>query len=146
TTALKADALKGARIGVARQFMGVNAETDRIMEAAIATLRAQGAVIVDPIQYPKYLIDVKAPLLDAIYHADFKVQIAEYLQQNTGPDYPQTFADLVERSNDPQGGYRDAAKAFGLKYNAAATNEQTDPAYVAAVEHGLPLVKSAMTG
>lgn len=146
TTALKTDALKGARIGVARQFMGVNAETDRIMEAAIATLREQGAVIVDPIAYPKYLVDVKAPLLDAIYHADFKAQVAQYLQQNTGPGYPKTFQDIVEWSNDPQRGYRDAGKAYGLKYNAATTNVQTDPAYVAAVEHGLPLVKSAMLG
>ena len=47
--ALKADGLKGARIGVARKrYFGYSPATDRLIETAIADMKAAGAVIVDP--------------------------------------------------------------------------------------------------
>jgi amidase len=47
--ALNAEALRGARIGVARKrYFGYSPVTDRLMDAAIADLKARGAVIVDP--------------------------------------------------------------------------------------------------
>ncbi len=50
---LKPDGLKGARIGVIRDFFtGVHAETDALFERAIEDLRAGGAVIVDPADIP----------------------------------------------------------------------------------------------
>jgi len=63
---LKADALRGARIGIPRTFFydrlnepasgsprgGLNAEQARAMADAIAVLRTQGAVIVDPADIP----------------------------------------------------------------------------------------------
>ena len=53
TKALDPKALKGARIGVARQrFFGYSPSADRLADAAIATLKAQGAVIVDPADIP----------------------------------------------------------------------------------------------
>jgi len=53
TKSLKADGLKGARIGVARKrYFGYSPATDRLIEAAIADLKAQGAVIVDPADIP----------------------------------------------------------------------------------------------
>jgi hypothetical protein len=39
TTFLKADALKGARIGVARDFLGQDADVDWVMESAFAAMR-----------------------------------------------------------------------------------------------------------
>src|SRR5947208_16005107 len=49
TTALKADGLKGARIGIARKrYFGYSPVTDRLIDAAIADMKAQGAIIVDP--------------------------------------------------------------------------------------------------
>jgi amidase len=49
TAALKADALKGATIGVARaQYFGYSAQADSLIDAAIAQMKAQGATIVDP--------------------------------------------------------------------------------------------------
>jgi amidase len=51
--ALKRDGLEGARIGVARErYFGYSPATDRVIEAAIADLKAQGAVIVDPADIP----------------------------------------------------------------------------------------------
>jgi amidase len=66
TPHLKADGLKGARIGIPRAFYyaqttppgateprgGLNPEQTKVMEAAIAVLTAQGATIVDPADIP----------------------------------------------------------------------------------------------
>jgi amidase len=47
------DALAGARVGVARaKLRGVAPDVDRIVDAAVAALRAGGAVIVDPADIP----------------------------------------------------------------------------------------------
>ena len=51
--ALKADGLKGARIGVARKrYFGYSAATDRLIDAALADMKAAGAVVVDPADIP----------------------------------------------------------------------------------------------
>ena len=53
TKSLDPHGLRGARIGVARdKFFGFNEETDRVMEAAIAEMKRQGAEIVDPADIP----------------------------------------------------------------------------------------------
>jgi amidase len=41
--------LRGARIGVGRKFFGRDARVDRVVEAALEVLKAQGAVLVDPV-------------------------------------------------------------------------------------------------
>src|SRR5213596_2722705 len=53
TKYLKTGALKGARIGIARDFMGKDAGTDEVVEAAIVTLKKLGAVVIDPITSPR---------------------------------------------------------------------------------------------
>jgi amidase len=51
--ALDAAALKGARIGVARQrYFGYSPAADRVIETALAAMKAAGAVIVDPADIP----------------------------------------------------------------------------------------------
>ena len=53
TRNLDAGALKGARIGVARKrYFGYSAAADRLVEQAIADMKARGAVIVDPADIP----------------------------------------------------------------------------------------------
>lgn len=52
TRTLDAGGLRGARLGVARKFLGFNREVDRLFEAALAAMKAQGAVIVDPADIP----------------------------------------------------------------------------------------------
>ena len=51
--ALDAGALKGARIGVARKrYFGYSPATDAVIDAALAAMKAAGAVIVDPADIP----------------------------------------------------------------------------------------------
>ena len=69
TTHLNADALRGARIGIPRAFYyervtlpgetrtrgGLNPEQAKAMAAAIAVLKQQGAVVVDPVEIPSFV-------------------------------------------------------------------------------------------
>jgi len=46
--ALRADSLRGARIGVLREFAGFHEQVDQHFEEALATLRSLGAILIDP--------------------------------------------------------------------------------------------------
>lgn len=59
---LQRGALKGARIGVARDFFGGNREVDQLIETAIAKLEELGATIVDLLSFPPDVIDAKGHL------------------------------------------------------------------------------------
>ena len=48
TQFLDANGLRGARLGVARNFFGFNDKVDKLMDEAIAVMKRLGAVIVDP--------------------------------------------------------------------------------------------------
>ena len=65
TQSLKADALKGARLGIARDFLGQDADVDWVMEASLDAMRKQGATIVD-VRLPKWLLDAKGEYYNAI--------------------------------------------------------------------------------
>ncbi|SDK23596.1 amidase [Catalinimonas alkaloidigena] len=93
TKFLDAKGLNGARIGVARQFFGFDAEVDELMEDALEVLRQQGAVLVDPVsletrgQWGRTEYDV------LLY--EFKHDLNAYLK-TVGPDVPvKTLEDLI---------------------------------------------------
>src|SRR6185295_4270809 len=75
---LHADALKGARIGVARDFLGADPDVDWVVEAGLAAMRKAGATVVD-VRYPKWLLDSKGEFYTVVRYPEFTVQIAEYL-------------------------------------------------------------------
>jgi amidase len=78
TKALDANALKGARIGVARKrYFGYSPVTDTLIDAAIAEMKARGAVIVDPADIPTAgrLDDCELEVL--LY--EFKADLNKYL-------------------------------------------------------------------
>src|SRR5215468_3442824 len=122
TKYLKTGALKGARIGIAREFMGKDAGTDEVVEAAIVTLKKLGTVVIDPIKYPDYILQSKQALYNIVTYAEFKAQIA---------DYPKT-------------GYRSPEKAVALKYTASVALDLSDPSYIAAKNEALASTKAAV--
>jgi amidase len=82
--ALDANALRGARIGVARKrFFGYSPGTDAVIDTAIAEMKARGAVIVDPADIPTAagLDDCELEIL--LY--EFKAGLNAYLRA-LGPD------------------------------------------------------------
>jgi len=81
-TALKADALSGARFGVLRQAMGYHPDVDAAMERAITTLTAAGATVVD-VQVPTYNRWNQAELDILLY--EFKDGLNKYLAASGAP-------------------------------------------------------------
>jgi amidase len=143
TLGLKIGSLKGARIGVARDFMGNHAETDRVIEEAIVTLKNLGASIVDPVNVPEFALQSRQSLFTVIRTAEFKAQIAEYLS-TLKPGYPKSLDELAAKANDPATGYRSPEKAYALNYSARVALGLDDPVYLAAKNQGLPLIKAAV--
>jgi amidase len=92
---LDRDGLRGARIGVLRHFAGFHEEADALFERALSVLRAQGAVLVDPVELPN------ADKLDAdeqiVLAFEFKDGINRYLATRTSG--PRTLADLIAFNN-----------------------------------------------
>jgi amidase len=94
-TFLKPDGLRGAVIGVARDYWGKRADVDRIMDAALDALKKNGAT----------LIDVKFPNLNKFGDAEFEVLQYEFKDglekylAGRGSRY-RTFEDLIKFNND----------------------------------------------
>jgi amidase len=93
TQFLKADGLRGARIGVARQYFRTRNElVTRAMESSIKLLKDAGAELIDPVELPSFNKLGDADYLVLLY--EFKEGIARYLA--TRPDCPhKSLADLI---------------------------------------------------
>ncbi|WP_028009110.1 amidase family protein [Solimonas flava] len=143
TPYLKKGSLKGARIGIARDFMGRDAGTDAVMEKAIATLKSLGAVVVDPIQYPEYMLVSKQPNYNLLVASEFKAQLTEYLH-TLKPGFPRSFDEIVAKANDPATRYRSPEKAYALKYTAAQALDLSDPQYLALKNEEMVAIKAGI--
>jgi len=143
TAFVKPGALKGARIGIARDFTGPDPETIRITEQAIATLKQLGAVIVDPVGFPDHLLQMKQPVFTLVRNSEFKALIAEYLA-TLAPGYPRTLEELIAKAEDPKTGYRSPEKLVGLKYTNAVALAMDDPVYLAAKNEGYQAVTAGV--
>jgi amidase len=89
---LNPDGLRGARIGVARNFFGFNERVDGIMNDAVAAMKSAGAVIVDPADFP-----TKGKFDDAEFDVllyEFKAGLNAYLATSAAP--LKTLASLIE--------------------------------------------------
>jgi amidase len=89
---LNKDDLRGARIGVAREYFTGHDEVDQQIERAIAQLTLLGAEVIDPIDLPKvsYDTDEQAVLLHEFKH-DLPLWLADF-----APHAPvRTLADLI---------------------------------------------------
>ena len=144
TQFLKKGSLKGARIGVAREFMGRDAGTDAVMEASIVTLKKLGAEVID-IKYPGYIVAAKQPIYNELVSSEFKAQITQYLQ-TLKPGFPKSFDEIVAKANDPATGYRSPEKAYALKYTASIARDLNNPVYLAIKNDMLAAVKAGVLG
>ena len=92
TKFLDPNGLKGKRIGVVRELAGNEPNADRVLDAAIAVMKAQGAIIVDPVKLP-HLKELGDPEMTVMLY-DFKHDINAYLATRTGLKV-HTLADLI---------------------------------------------------
>ena len=128
-TALRSDALKGARIGVLRYARGKQPDVDVAYEKALTTLKAQGATLVDVeiATAGKWDEDEYTVLL-----YEFKDGLNRYLKQSGAP--VSSLAGLIEWNNAHAA---DAMPWFGQEIfeQVQAKGPLTDKAYKDAKEN-----------
>ncbi len=91
--ALDANALKGARLGVARQFFGFHEPSDRVYAGVLEALTKAGAVLIDPVVLPAIESIGDAELTVLLY--ELKADLNAYLAA-LGPNAPvKSLADVI---------------------------------------------------
>ena len=148
TKDMKADALKGARIGIARDFLGADPDVDWVIAASLDAMRKSGAIVVD-VRFPKWLLDSKLEFYNAIRMPEFSAQIKDYLS-TIGPNYPKTIEELIDRSNRFTAPRADGARPnpgrWALFKREASSGSLEDYRYTSVRDYGLPLVRATVEG
>ena len=148
TQFLDKNALRGARIGIARDFLEHDADVDWVVEASLEAMRAAGATIVD-VSFPEWLLESERKFYTAIRHREFRAQIEEYLA-TLDEGYPKTLAELVERSNTltapSEQGFVPNPSRWSLMKREEESGSLEDYEYLAIREHGLALVRAIVDG
>ncbi|MFO1314061.1 MAG: amidase [Burkholderiales bacterium] len=94
TRFLDAGGLKGARIGVAREFFGSNDRVDRVIEEAIAAMKSAGAIVVDPVKI-RHRDKLDATELEVLLY-EFKADLNAYLRAAGTGASVRSMAELIE--------------------------------------------------
>ena len=141
TRYLDPNGLRGARIGVPRQgYFGYSEEADRVVEAAIAALRAAGATIVDPADIPTAQEITTNPAEFTVLLYEFKADLNAYLATRVpradAPPHAVVVRTLADCIRFNEGDAQDEMPYFGqeLFYIAEAMGPLTDPDYRQALE------------
>jgi amidase len=148
TKYLEAGALKGARIGIARDFLGQDPDVDWVVEAALDAMRREGAMVVD-VRFPRWLLDAKGEFYNAIRYPEFVAQIADYLA-TVGATYPKNVDQLLERAARVNTLRADGAGPnpgrWALMKREAGSGTLQDYRYTSVRDHALPLVRATVEG
>jgi len=137
TTALDANGLRGARIGVARaKVTGYNADLDRVFGDALTAMKAAGAVLVDPADIPH--VGEYDDSENAVLLYELKSDLNRYL--STAGAQVKTLSDVIA--------FNDAHRTeempfFGqeLFIDAEAKGPLTDKAYIEALRRSQRLAR-----
>ncbi len=89
--------LNGARVGIARKFFADNAPLNGFLDACIATLKAAGAVVVDPADLPMHGSTAAAEQEVMLY--EFKTDLNAYLRR-LPPTFPVRSLSALIRFNE----------------------------------------------
>jgi amidase len=89
--------LNGARVGIARKFFADNAPLNDFLDVCIATLKAAGAVIVDPADLPMHGSTAAAEQEVMLY--EFKTDLNAYLRR-LPPTFPVRSLSALIRFNE----------------------------------------------
>jgi amidase len=130
TKFLDANGLKGARIGVARQYFGFNDHVDRLMEESIAAIRSLGATIVDPANMDS---SGKYDATEGVVLSyEFKADVNKYLAGAHPNVRSRTLADLIKFNEEH---HAEELQYFGQEQFIAAEKRGplTTPEYTKAL-------------
>ena len=147
TQFLDPDSLKGARIGVARDFFGGNDEVDQAVNTAIGTMSELGATIVDSTNFPQDVLASSGSTYSTISDTEFKSQIADYLATLGDEATAKTLADIIAFSESPEvlnSEFPVNARVLERLKEAEARGSLTDPLYLSTLENGTALIKNTI--
>ena len=123
------DALRGARIGVARNLAGFHEAVDVRFAEALDAIRSAGAEVVDPVDV-SHADELEEPEWEVLLY-EFKADIEAYLGSIDG-DVPRTLAGLIA--------FNEAHRGEELRYcgqdlfeKAEAKGPLTEPTYLEAL-------------
>jgi amidase len=130
TRSLDPKALRGARLGIAREYSEFHPAVKRAFESHLALLKSLGAELIDPVELPNGGDRDRAE--NEILHYEFKAGINAYLA-TLGPAAPvRTLKDLIVFNET----HRDVElRWFGQEefLRSEARGPLTDPAYLQAL-------------
>ena len=94
TSALDPRGLKGARIGVARNYFGFDDAVDKVMRRALGVLKSEGATLIDPAEIPN-MDKVNEPEQTVLLY-ELKAGLAVYFAR-LGPKAPvRSLKDVID--------------------------------------------------
>ena len=126
-------ALRGARLGVARDYFGGDPEIDALAETAIDVMRELGAEIIDPVTFDGSFVDGVRRIADYRFKADWEAYLATF-----GPEVPKTVGRFLEIYETEVAGSSLPAEASVLDLLRRASTTSTDhPDYVDLIENVL---------
>jgi amidase len=94
TAFLNANALRGARIGVARNYFGFSEPVDKLMTDAIAAIKQAGAIVIDPADIATS--SQLGPGEKLVLLFELKAGLNRYLAERAMKDGPRTLADVIK--------------------------------------------------
>jgi amidase len=148
TRYLDALALRGARLGVARDFAGADADVDWVFQASLDALKRAGAQLVD-VRYPPWLLAIKDSLFDAVRLPEFAPSLRQYLS-TLGPGYPKSLDEMIDLARQRPSGAGPGTGSNPGRWaqfeREAASGTLEDYRYEGARVHGLALVQSVVNG
>jgi len=137
---LTADGLRGKRIGVVRSYYGAgsNPHVEKVFDASIEALRAQGAEIVDPIEIDAE--EMNAAEYEVLLY-EFRADLNSYLEKSAAPIG--SLADLV-RFNDANADTVMPIFGQDIIIKADAKGPLTEPEYIEALETSKRIARAAV--
>lgn len=147
TQFLKKDALSGARFGLLVDFLGVDSEVDKVINSAVATIRAQGGEVVE-IKLPAHILTSRQTLFNTIRMTEFKAQLTAYLE-TLKPGFPRSHTEMRAMAqeylaNPPKMGFANPARWEIFEAEAAEGFTMDDPRYLAAKHQGMAMIRDSI--
>ena len=143
TAGLKPDALKGARLGLLRDFMNADKGVDAVVETAVAVMRRMGATVVD-VRLPRYVLGMNSDIYETIRETEFHVQIEQYLATLPRKDLPKTLPEIVALSEKvlvtEDGWEPNRGRLETMKRSTKAGTFDSEP-YRSAVNEGRQMIR-----
>jgi amidase len=140
-------ALKGARLGLVRDFMGTDPAWDAVIESAVAVLRREGAQVID-IRVPAYVLALVKDAYTVIRDTEFRFQIEDYLASLPASTLPKSHADIIRLSEavtapTPEGWVPNKPRLEQYRREAAIGTLEDQP-YRSAVTDGRTIVRDVL--